>query len=1100
MALSSPSTVPPPLDTVPSPLLVARSDSRASNVSAASAASLTRRSRIRGRTRALTLTNPRRGKSLGPSSAAEDERMPTAGDILATPPLPSASSGASPFPPDTQSPLPERPPRSPLRSSNVPLHPAPDLEEYTIAGPSSRAVDDADGARQARRMRVDTDAAKRRTRKRGSSVPRDYRLSILSQSSSPTSPLFSNHGPMQTMPHFKSLRDARQRLRESYLTQKSGTTTSAYPLSSSTLSGTDGPPSPRSLADSFQDKFVSSVDPDHPGDDDEPFDVDDVSYRLRLLVNNNYFLPPAHSKPSPSELAPVVKKSAKAPAPTFLDLFRVGKSKSKPGTPDASPLAPQPPILRTTSDSTTASGWVQRPHANSLPHSPISSRPRAQTTRVAVVRETLDDLVTAAKQAEQDIKVREEAAARKLGQDGQKEKPEPLLDVIDPTDTVDLPLPSEESPFAIQTSTLHGLGIEESVGAAVLAERLPPGSPGVWSLDPEEEAWRKALLQEAVGHSLNNSLVSSPSPQPRRTVSASPLSPMDSSSRGHSTDHSSGPRPGRSPTPSIKRNLGQRIVLHEDQEAVASAVFSLPVSPAEQRFPPVANVPLRPRLQERRKTTQLHPSLPPERAETPATPHRPLAPPPRKQIPELPQHSPSHSATLTADGAESLGRSHTSLSSRSLRKATSSPLLRELHESAMLSGRSAVSMTPPLLPAAASSTPRYSESISHLSHRHMDSLTSGSRYSGDSEFDLHVEPDLAEQTRPSFASTVPTRPSVSEYSQPSPTVSAFKDALYYQETFGHSMEASTSFESTGTEHGNRMSSASTMSQGYPPFRLPRHNAMSPPPRTSSSLAAPVLSPPPRSSSFSARTPLPPLAQFLASSPRPSLSSSDPGHSQFVSALELDTAQASALPLPQYPLGNRPQLSGMLMIPALSNAPAPASPIEFFDRIQMDHSLDDLESSSDESDSEADRDSVYTDARARETDASGPRTPFMPGTASTPYVSPSASTSSHESERRSPIVNVPARAMYFKDTVGEQTLSNYDLLQYTRPADGASTSSTVPRLVDRQLAAARAAEAALKRDGRTASLQRLDGLLIQHMEAERDTLSRIAQSAKETTQP
>ena len=55
----------------------------------------------------------------------------------------------------------------------------------------------------------------------------------------------------------------------------------------------------------------------------------------------------------------------------------------------------------------------------------------------------------------------------------------------------------QTAPFAFQASA-QGLGVESSVGAAVLA---PPGTPGVWSLDPDEEASRKALLKEAVGHS-----------------------------------------------------------------------------------------------------------------------------------------------------------------------------------------------------------------------------------------------------------------------------------------------------------------------------------------------------------------------------------------------------------------------------------------------------------------------------------------------------------------------------------------------------------------------------------------------------------------------
>jgi hypothetical protein len=83
------------------------------------------------------------------------------------------------------------------------------------------------------------------------------------------------------------------------------------------------------------------VDPDEPYDDYQAFH--NVLYRLHLLLNNNYFLLPAHSKPSPFDFASPVaapyKKATKSAAPTFLDIFRVGKAQSKPTTPP-SPLTP----------------------------------------------------------------------------------------------------------------------------------------------------------------------------------------------------------------------------------------------------------------------------------------------------------------------------------------------------------------------------------------------------------------------------------------------------------------------------------------------------------------------------------------------------------------------------------------------------------------------------------------------------------------------------------------------------------------------------------------------------------------------------------------
>jgi hypothetical protein len=144
-----------------------------------------------------------------------------------------------------------------------------------------------------------------------------------SSSSAQTSAFFTTVGQMQTVPHFSSLREARQRLRESNVTVRSGTASSMYPLSSSTVSGTESPSSPRSIADSFQDHHISSVNPDEPYDDYQAFH--NVSYRLRLLLNNNYFLLPFHSKPSPSDFASPVaapyKKATRSAAPTFLDIF-----------------------------------------------------------------------------------------------------------------------------------------------------------------------------------------------------------------------------------------------------------------------------------------------------------------------------------------------------------------------------------------------------------------------------------------------------------------------------------------------------------------------------------------------------------------------------------------------------------------------------------------------------------------------------------------------------------------------------------------------------------------------------------------------------------
>jgi hypothetical protein len=74
---------------------------------------------------------------------------------------------------------------------------------------------------------------------------------LSSSSSIQTSAFFTTVGQMQTVPHFSSLRKARQRLRESNVTIRSGTASSVYPQSSSTVSGTESPFSPRSIGESL---------------------------------------------------------------------------------------------------------------------------------------------------------------------------------------------------------------------------------------------------------------------------------------------------------------------------------------------------------------------------------------------------------------------------------------------------------------------------------------------------------------------------------------------------------------------------------------------------------------------------------------------------------------------------------------------------------------------------------------------------------------------------------------------------------------------------------------------------------------------------------
>ena len=845
---------------------------------------------------------------------------------------------------------------------------------------------------------------------------------------------------MQTVPHFSSLREARQRLRESNVSVRPGTASSVYPLSSSTVSGTESPASPRSIADSFQDHHISSVDPDEPYDDYQSFHTDDVSYRLRLLLSNNYFLPPAHSKPSPSDFASPVaaKKATRSAAPAFLDIFRVGKARSKPTTPP-SPLTPDagPPRLRTTADSTITSARAPGSRVDPVPRRPIVPILVAHASRVAVVREKVDDLALAAEQAEQELKMRVDA---------KQQSTEHYDNYVDPTDAVDLPPPSENSPFAFQASALRGLGVESSLGAAVLAERLPPGTPGVWSLDPDEEAWRKALLQEAVGHSLNNTPEHSfHTPSHTTTPSTGSMGPSFSQS-----SPSPGPRT-LSSTPSTKRNLGQRIVdiLEEQHEAIILQPSSLPI---------VTHLVSQSQLRERSVSTASHASQLPSRAETPAEPHTALPPPPRDPG-KLSRES------LTTDSpADSRRVSQNSSSPSVIRKTSSSPMLHLWHDGSRRS-RAVVSMTPPLVQRGRASS--VITSSGDLVAR--DSITTGSHYS--------VQEEEPPNSRPSFSS-LPSRPSISEYSQISPTVSAFND--------GHYGSAPSIMENVVQDDDT---DAGYIEVTFDDDDSTRH--ISPPPRTSSSLAIHSLRPPPRFPSSQIHA----MAHRPLLTSRPSVTSSDPDDES-----ERPSAYATALDLPlgPYQIFNAQEsleLSSLSIPSSIHNAPPPASPLEFFDQIQADEW-----ESSDESDEDA-GDSEYVEAAGRDTPYGSSQSQSsvslasrMTSTQSVPATMSREDISMHSANsgslERLPVANVPRPPIYFKDTQGDHALSSQDLYQLSRSTVAAASTS-------RTSSETQARGEEKKKDGRTASMQRLEGLVLQHMEAERGTLSRIAKTVKDS---
>jgi len=788
------------------------------------------------------------------------------------------------------------------------------------------------------------------------------------------------------------------------------------------------------------------VDPDEPYDDYQAFHTDDVSYRLRLLLSNNYFLPPAHSKPSPSDFASPVaapyKKATKSAAPAFLDLFRVGKARSKPTTPP-SPLTPDIglPRLRTTADSTITSSRAPSARVDPVPHRPIVPILVAHASRVAVVREKVDDLALAAAQAEQELKMRVDAKQQSI---------EHYDDYVDPTDAVDLPPASENSPFAFQASALRGLGVESSLGAAVLAERLPPGTPGVWSLDPDEEAWRKALLQEAVGHSLNNTPEHSfHTPSHTTTSSTGSMGPSFAQS-------SPSPGPRTLSTPTSKRNLGQRIVdiLEEQHEAILLQPPSLS---------PEVHLVSQSQLRERFVSTASHASQLPSRAETPAEPHTALPPPPRDP------GKLSRDSLTTESLADSPRVSQHSMSPSVLRKTSSSPMLHFWHDGATRRNRAAVSMTPPLVFRGRASS--VVTSLGGLVAR--DSITSGSHYS--------MQEEELPNSRPSFSS-LPSRPSISEYSQISPTVSAFND--------GHFGSAPSIMENLVQDDDT---DTVDLEVPFDDDESTRH--ISPPPRTSSSLAIHSLHPPPRFPSSRGLSQTHAMTHRPLLTPRPSVTSSDPDDES-----ERPSAYATAidLPLGQHHIFNAQEPSSLSIPSSIHNAPPPASPLEFFDQIQVD----DWESSSDESDEDA-GDLEYVDAAGRsiphgssqnhssvslEASLASRMTSTQSVSATTSREDISMHSAQSGSLERLPIGNVPRPPIYFKDTQGDHALSSHDLYQLSRSA-AASTS--------RVSSETQARGEEKKREGRTASMQRLDGLVLQHIEAERGTLSRIAKTAKDS---
>ena len=888
----------------------------------------------------------------------------------------------------------------------------------------------------------------------------------------------------------------------------SSTSSSVYPNSTHTLSPSESSASgsPRSPESQLQDNHaVSSFDPD--GEMSSDFDGDDVSYRLRLLVKNSYFLPPAHSKPLSSDLTSPLKaqkQPSRAATPTFLDLFRLGKSKSRPSTASSSTTAVESngPVLRTASDTTMAGRYAPKSQLRSM-HPRGVSQPfhhapsKTPAGRVVVVREIMDDLIVAAKEAERDIKVREWRNSQDI--EGGYE------DHIDPTDAVDLPQPSAGYPFAVQSTAAHGLGVEQSVSAADLAERLiPPASPHSSSLHPPDDAWRRALLHEAIGHSLN----ASPAESVLSTKTSSLAKP--NLAREPLTPSSIGPS-------KLQHALDQKIISHPVQVASISDNVSVPTPRLASAVNPTNRYMRRLSSPDVNEVTRRL-SYCPQRAESPAHLHTPLAPPPRSVNPSL-----FHTRQSTQ------GDFDMPPSSTHIRKAKSSPSIPE---------NRGISVPPiPSFNISLSPEPIANQSL-HLSSA--SASTASSYYTddrGEDEWDY----------RPSMTvSTTEGRPSYSEFDRPSPAVSAFGDGRH------------SAYLSSSPIPGQI---ARELSDSDAPEPTPRSSTLSPPPRTSSSPSNAPLLPPPRKSSLHYRV----VTTRITPTPSPSISPvSTPGPSQssfnIVSPQQDFHSRGFSPTLPVSPgLATRRGNSGPtpLMLNAntrvpvaVHSAPPPASPASFFDNIQDGmHDLDDSSESDEDEDAEqslgseddgedtndADLDTTlaYEPLRARaysnlpspRSPLTQPRTPFTmpkfrnqstPNVARPPF-SPSLANFSPTLARfripqqkrtppnHQPVSNIPPHSPTFfasKKSGISPRKSPLEFVHNNKSSDdeplpiiiGYDSSSSASHPTTESNTAGSGQKNQSTQDE---SLRKLDGLMVQHMEAEKDRMKKIARTLQES---
>ena len=855
------------------------------------------------------------------------------------------------------------------------------------------------------------------------------------------------------------------------------------------------------------------------------YDGDDVAYRLRLLVKNNYFLPPAHMKPSPEDFA-ASTNAKKSPTPTFLDIFRVGKSRSRP-TLITSALG-SGPMLRTTSDTIT-SPFTLRNHQRAL-HSPHNMafplNGSLDRGRVAVVRERVTDIAVAAKQAEQEMKTRnarrDSDRGRRQLQTLVKRQVQDADDVIDPTDAVDIPLPASNYPFAVQASALHGLGVQESVGAAILADRLPPNSPGMSSAGETDDHWRKVLLQQAVHHSLDNT----------------PDESMFSYAPGTSNPMLATPRVNgelsRSTTPGMRAKRLQKHIV-EPQISFQVEGISMeaqigkedPVHKSEQSQTSTSRSTyksfLSPDSNDSRRSSFL-----PARAITPLANVTPLTPAPRAKEPFSITYSHSHS-DLQHQGSDV----HSLISPKAkLRRSMSTPLFTEFE-----SMRQQFAITPPLPPVPGT---RRSSQMTQLTVQTHSYETTGEIPSRGSAFSSQLTFDDCDgriaRGSPRL-SALGNRCSFLSFSQGSmsPTTSAFQDAL------NHAGERSS------------MSSMrySSLDESTEPDTRTRSSLASPPPRTSTSNGHNALQPPPRSSSFNYS--LSSLNRNATSSePRIEISAASPTKGEWGSSPYVSSSHHDVRPIP-FSLDILTSSAEVAI-----HSPAPSSPTSFFDTLQTQpNAMDDLDSSDDDDEAtsivaqsppppsilsvHSSPPTFLVDPRTRanstiSTSPIKPSTMMRLGNFSAPYIGRGHA----ERLRMLPIRTVdskkalgytPTKAQFFSERKSDlghgKELSttlivqaqaqaqaqkkNIGLLESPVETSAASSSSSVltglsnierrrPTTVSRAVSVSPTSPLRQQfTPQRPEALKKFDGMLVQHMEEEKDRIKKIAGAIKSSPQ-